>query len=150
MSLNVFHDSYKLTSKRFIAGIGVDLLSIERVEKLLKKNGSRFAAKILGGEELQLFYIRKSRNLKNAVNFLSSRFAMKEAFSKALGIGMTKPMAWREIQVFNSKNGKPEIVLSSDLSNWYEKKNYGTAHISASHDKGIVTAYVVIEYKFYT
>ncbi len=142
-------NNLKPLSSNFIAGIGTDLLSIERIECALKRKGIRFASKVLGAKELQIFYLRREKNLKNSIDFLSSRFALKEAFSKAIGIGMTMPMAWHRVQIINSAHGKPKLMLSRELSNWCKERCYGTTHISISHERNMVVANVVIEYGFH-
>jgi len=76
-----------------IAGIGMDLIYLDRIERALVRFGERFAAKILGADELQVFQRRKQRDARRGVRFLATRFAAKEAFSKAIALGMHAPMA---------------------------------------------------------
>lgn len=68
-----------------IGGIGMDLLRIDRIERALARHGDRFAEKILGPEELAKFHARRARDPVRGVRFLATRFAAKEAFSKAVG-----------------------------------------------------------------
>ena len=82
-----------------IAGIGMDLLRIDRIERALQRHGDRFAEKILGAEELQKFHARRARDPARGLRFLATRFAAKEAFSKAIGLGMRLPMTWRRVQI---------------------------------------------------
>ncbi|UOF93721.1 MAG: holo-ACP synthase [Bordetella sp.] len=129
-----------------IAGIGVDILYTSRIEKALTRSCMRFAEKILGLEELQNFYIRRNKNIKKSIKFLSSRFAAKEAFSKAVGIGINIPVRWKEVQIINSNNGRPTLFLSPKLFSWYNKF-YGKFHVSISDESDMVIAFVVIEHK---
>ena len=69
-----------------IAGIGMDLLRIDRIERALARHGDRFAEKILGVEELRKFHARRARDPVRGVRFLATRFAAKEAFPR--------PSAW--------------------------------------------------------
>ncbi len=89
-----------------IAGIGMDLLRIDRIERALARHGDRFAEKILGVEELQKFHARRARDPVRGLRFLATRFAAKEAFSKAIGLGMRMPMTWRRVQTLNAPGGR--------------------------------------------
>src|SRR3546814_9425286 len=77
-----------------IAGIGMDLLRIDRVERALARPGDRFAEKILGPEELLKFHAPRARDAARGVRFLATRFAAKEAISQAIGLAMRIPMTW--------------------------------------------------------
>lgn len=127
-----------------IAGVGIDLLRIERVEQALARRGDRFAQKILGADELAKFAARRSRDPQRGVRFLATRFAAKEAFSKAIGLGMRMPMAWRRMQTLNAPGGRPIVVLAEPLKTWYEAR-FGAAHVSLTDEHDMVAAYVVVE-----
>ena len=71
-----------------IFGIGTDILKIERVAAVLGRRGDRFAEKILGPDELEKYHRRKDKVAVRGLRFLATRFAAKEAFSKAIGLGM--------------------------------------------------------------
>lgn len=129
-----------------IAGIGIDLLRIDRIERALARHGDRFAEKILGAEELQKFHVRRNRDPQRGVTFLATRFAAKEAFSKAIGLGMRMPMTWRRVQTLNAPGGRPVIALSPPLREWYEAR-YGAAHVSITDETDMAAAYVVVECK---
>ena len=73
-------------------GIGTDIVSVSRIEQALKRQGSRFPERILTDSELKDF-----QNLRDPERFIAKRFAAKEAFSKAIGLGMRMPMAWQRI-----------------------------------------------------
>ena len=102
-----------------IASIGVDLLRIDRIERALAKRGERFAAKILGPEEMTKFRARSARDPARGIRFLATRFAAKEAFSKAIGLGMRMPMSWRRVQTLNAPGGRPVLVVAEPLRSWY-------------------------------
>ena len=99
-----------------IFGIGTDILQINRLEQALQRRGERFAEKILGPQELEKYHRRKTKVEARGLRFLATRFAAKEAFSKAIGLGMRMPMTWRSMQVLNapSSNG----LISSCWYNW--------------------------------
>jgi len=78
-----------------IYGIGTDIVQISRVKAALERSGPRFAEKILGPEELVKYHARRAKNEVRGLRFLATRFSAKEAFSKAIGLGMRMPMTWR-------------------------------------------------------
>jgi len=130
-----------------IAGVGIDLLRIDRVERALARRGERFALKILGADEIQVFRRRTARDAARGVRYLATRFAAKEAFSKAIGLGMRMPMWWTRMQTLNAANGQPVIVLAEPLRTWYEAAGFGAAHVSLTDEQDIVAAYVIVERK---
>ncbi len=127
-----------------IAGIGIDLMRIERIERALARRGDRFARKILGPQELVKFEARRARDPQRGIRFLATRFAAKEAFSKAIGLGMRMPMVWHRVQTLNAPSGKPVIVLAEPLRGWYEAR-FGVAHVSITDEYDMAAAYVVVE-----
>lgn len=129
-----------------IAGIGMDLLRIDRVERALARHGDRFAEKILGPEELQKFHARRARDAARGVRFLATRFAAKEAFSKAIGLGMRMPMTWTRVQTLNAPGGRPVLVIAPSLLEWYVPR-FGAAHVSITDESDLAAAYVVVERK---
>tara|TARA_B110000967_G_scaffold1267_1_gene1317 strand:+ start:1294 stop:1677 length:384 start_codon:yes stop_codon:yes gene_type:complete len=88
-----------------IFGIGIDIVDISRIKKLLEKN-NRFINKIFSAKE-----IKYCESRSNKVASYSKRFAAKEAFAKALGMGISKGISFNEISINNNKNGAPFIVL---------------------------------------
>jgi holo-[acyl-carrier protein] synthase len=127
-----------------IASIGVDLLRIDRIERALAKRGERFAEKILGPEEMARFRARSARDAARGVRFLATRFAAKEAFSKAIGLGMRMPMSWRRVQTLNAPGGRPVLVVAEPLRSWYVER-FGAAHVSITDESDMAVAYVVVE-----
>ena len=87
-----------------ILGIGIDIIDNKRIKESIKNN--KFKNRIYSSNELKL-----SKKTKNKVAFFSKRFAAKEAFSKALGTGISKGINFKEIIILNEKNGKPFIKL---------------------------------------
>jgi len=129
-----------------IAGIGVDLMRVERIAHAMARHGDRFAIKILGRDELAKFYTRRARDPARGLRFLATRFAAKEAFAKAIGLGMRMPMAWQRVQTLNAPGGRPILVLGPELLSWYEQR-FGPGHVSITDEADIVAAYVVVESK---
>ena len=85
-------------------GIGTDIVKISRIKKNIKKKS--FINRLFNPKE-----ILKCNKRKNSSNCFAKRFAAKEAFSKALGTGISKQVNFNEIIVLNEKNGKPFIKL---------------------------------------
>ena len=127
-----------------IAGIGTDIARVDRVAAAYARHGDRFAQRILGEREWLVFQRRKARDAQRGVRYLATRFAAKEAFSKAIGLGMHTPMSWRRMEVVNAPGGKPQVVLNEPLAGWYAER-FGAAHISVSDEKDMVTAFAVVE-----
>jgi len=127
-----------------IYGIGTDLLRRERIVDALARRGERFATKILGPEELAVFRRRSARLPERGVTYLATRFAAKEAFSKAIGLGMRMPMTWRAVQILKEPTGKPRVVASGALAEWMAARNL-VAHISVTDEADIVAAFAVVE-----
>ena len=127
-----------------IYGIGTDILRRERIVAALERHGERFAAKILGPEELAVFRRRSARLPARGITYLATRFAAKEAFSKAIGLGMRMPMTWRAVQILKEPTGKPRVVPGGALAEWMAARNL-TAHISVTDEADIVAAFAVVE-----
>jgi len=129
-----------------IYGIGTDIIQISRIEEALARHGDRFAEKILGQEELDKYRRRKSKVEARGVRFLASRFAAKEAFSKAIGLGMRMPMTWRAMQTLNAPSGKP-IVVTSGVLNDFMEQNGLVAQVSITDEADYAVAFVIVEKK---
>lgn len=129
-----------------IYGIGTDIIRISRVEGVLARNGDRFAEKILGPEELETYHARKANVEARGLRFLATRFAAKEAFSKAIGLGMHMPMTWQAMQTLNAPSGKPVAVTSGALKTFMEEHGL-TAQISITDEAEYAVAFVIVEKK---
>lgn len=127
-----------------IYGIGTDICKIPRIEAALARHGERFARKILGPQELEKFRARSAKNAVRGVRFLATRFAAKEAFSKAIGLGLRMPMTWPAAQMLNHTSGKPMIVCSGVLAEFMEK-NRLSAQVTISDEEEYAVAFVIVE-----
>lgn len=126
-----------------IYGIGTDIVQIARIEAALARSGERFAEKILGPEELARYHARSERNDVRGVRYLATRFSAKEAFSKAIGLGMVMPMTWRSAQVLNAPSGKPQMVYSGELAEFMRQHKL-TAQVTVSDEADYGVAFVVV------
>lgn len=127
-----------------IAGIGTDLLRVERIERIYARHGDRFVRRVLGPDERLVHHRRRGRDPRRGILYLATRFAAKEAFSKAIGLGIHMPMTWSRAQILNRPGGAPEIHLSGPLADWYAAR-FGRAHVSMTDEADMVAAFVVIE-----
>ena len=96
-------------------GIGTDIIKVDRIKKLIKKRN-------LKKRLFNLNEIKKCEKTKNTSNCFAKRFAAKEAFSKALGTGISKGINFNEIIILNEKNGKPFIKLLNKTKFNVEKR----------------------------
>jgi len=126
-----------------IYGIGTDIVQISRVEAALARNGERFAEKILGPQELEKYHARRARSEVRGLRFLATRFSAKEAFSKAIGLGMRMPMTWRSAQMLNDPSGKPLIVCSGALAEFMQQ-NQLSAQVTISDEADYGVAFVIV------
>jgi holo-[acyl-carrier protein] synthase len=127
-----------------IYGIGTDICDIRRIRASLEKHGERFAQKVLSDNEMQTYRARSERWPERGVRYVATRFSAKEAFSKAIGMGMRMPMTWRLCEVAKLPSGQPTLVLHGVLKEWFEAKGL-SAHVSVSDESDYATSYVVVE-----
>jgi holo-[acyl-carrier protein] synthase len=126
-----------------IYGIGTDIVQISRVQAALARSGERFAEKILGPEELVKYHARRAKNEVRGLRFLATRFSAKEAFSKAIGLGMRMPMTWRSAQMLNAPSGKPTIVCSGALDEFMRTHRL-SAQVTISDEADYGVAFVIV------
>jgi holo-[acyl-carrier protein] synthase len=127
-----------------IYGIGTDLCDVRRIAKTLERRGDRFAEKVLGPHELGVFHARRASVEARGLRYLATRFSAKEAFSKAIGLGIHMPMTWRRCEVVKAPSGKPEILLHGALATWFEARRL-RAHVTLTDESDYAAAFVVVE-----
>jgi holo-[acyl-carrier protein] synthase len=127
-----------------IYGIGTDLCDVRRMAATLARRGDRFAERVLGPAELQVFHARRARAEARGLRFLATRFSAKEAFSKAIGLGIRMPMTWRACEILNEASGKPVIRLSGVLAQWCAERRL-VAHVTVTDESDYVASFVVVE-----
>lgn len=127
-----------------IYGIGTDIIRIDRVAAALGRHGDRFAERVLGTEELQKYHARKAKVEARGLRFLATRFAAKEAFSKAIGLGIHMPMTWRAAQILNAPSGKPIVVTSGKLAEFMQQNGL-SAQVSITDEVDYAVAFVIVE-----
>ena len=127
-----------------IYGIGTDICDIRRIHGALQRRGERFAETVLGAAELGVYLERRRRWPDRAVRYLATRFSAKEAFSKAIGLGLRMPMTWRHCEILNRASGQPQVVLHHDLARWFADQHL-TAHVTLSDESDYATSFCVVE-----
>ena len=127
-----------------IVGIGTDLVEIARIEEAVGRFGDRFAQRILGPAEWQRYIVRRDRSARRGIAYLATRFAAKEAISKALGLGMRMPMTWRAVEIVNAPSGAPLAQARGALAAHLTERGL-RLHVSVTDERSVAMAYAVAE-----
>ena len=127
-----------------IYGIGTDICDVRRIRASLERHGERFAARVLSEQEFKTWKTRSARWPERGIRYLATRFSAKEAFSKAIGLGMRMPMTWRLCEIANERSGKPVIVLHGELKEWFEARGL-QAQVSVTDESDYAASFCVVE-----
>ena len=124
-----------------IIGIGTDIIDIRRIDKTIKKYGTRFKKKCFLESE-----INRSEKRKNIVESYAKRYAAKEACAKALGTGLARGVFWKDIEIKNNILGKPLIYLHNNAADLLKNlsSNKVKIEVSLSDEKKYAIANVII------
>jgi holo-[acyl-carrier protein] synthase len=120
-----------------IVGMGIDVCSIERMRRALERHGDRFFARICSEAE------RKDLSGRDVATALAGRFAVKEAFAKALD--GARGVGWHEVEVRREPSGRPTLTLHGNATAMVEKFGANKWHVSITHDAGVAVAIVILE-----
>jgi holo-[acyl-carrier protein] synthase len=120
-----------------IVGIGIDLVEVDRIEKILKNRGRRFISRIFTENEIDF-----CNQKVNAAECYAARFAAKEALAKALGHGLCEHFKWTDVEVSKESSGKPAFIVHGKTGQLVHNKR---VVLSISHTKSLAVAMVVIE-----
>ncbi|PWW45977.1 holo-ACP synthase [Melaminivora alkalimesophila] len=127
-----------------IYGIGTDICDVRRIRASLARHGDRLAERVLAEAELATWRARSARWPERGVRYLATRFSAKEAFSKAIGLGMRMPMTWRACEVRNLPSGQPAIVLHGELAEWFAERGL-RCHLSVTDESDYAASFCVVE-----
>ncbi|GAC1354223.1 MAG: holo-ACP synthase [Variovorax sp.] len=127
-----------------IYGIGTDICDVRRIAATFERQGERFARRVLSDAEFAIWKTRSGRWPRRGLSYLATRFSAKEAFSKAIGLGMRTPMSWRLCEIANLPSGKPVIVLHGGLKDWFEAEGLA-AHVTVTDETEYAASFVVVE-----
>ena len=123
-----------------IRGIGVDIVKVDRIEKAVERWGHRFLKRIFTAAEIE-----RCQKRARPAQCLALRFAAKEAFAKALGLGMRKGLRWRDIEVVHDNFGKPDLLLHNQAQRLLEAVEASRTWLSLSDERESALAVVVLE-----
>lgn len=124
-----------------ILGVGLDLIEVERIEESLARHGSRFIDRIAHGPEKGL----APAETKAQARYWAGRFAVKEAFAKALGTGIGDTVRFSSVGAARGAHGKPEIVMDEGLSAELKRRGIDKVHVSLTHSLRDAAAVVILE-----
>lgn len=123
-----------------ISGLGTDIVRSSRFRRFLERNKTSVLDRLFDEEE-RAYALAKA----DPAQHLAARFAAKEAFLKAMGLGLRLGLAWREIGVRRDEMGRPFIVLSGRAAEEFQNRGHGLIHLSCSHDGDYAFATVILE-----
>jgi holo-[acyl-carrier protein] synthase len=124
-----------------IYGIGVDLVRVARIAQVLERYGDRFLNRVFTPQE-----IAHCRGKVGTAAGLALRFAAKEAFSKALGVGLRRDgIRWREVEVVPDSRGKPELKVTGKAAQLCAAAGIVNLHLSLTDEDHLALAVVVLE-----
>ncbi|UOF92122.1 holo-ACP synthase [Fodinisporobacter ferrooxydans] len=130
-----------------IAGIGVDLADLKRIREVLERHREGFIRRIFSGQEQRNHTaFLQTPTSSRTVEFIGGRFAVKEAVSKALGCGIGT-IGWHDIEVVQLPSGAPSVQLTGQALALAAARKIEKWHVSISHAKDSVVAFVVAETK---
>jgi holo-[acyl-carrier protein] synthase len=124
-----------------VLGVGMDVVDVVRFRRTLDRLGDPFVRRIF--TEAEAAYA--DRSPRRRAERLGARFAAKEAFGKAMGLGMTQSTRWREIEVEHDPRGRPVLCLHGDTRTAAADRGVTHMHLSLSHDGDVAAAVVVLE-----
>lgn len=127
-----------------VYGIGTDICDVRRIRASVERHGERFAERVLSEAELAVYRRRSERWPDRGLRFLATRFSAKEAFSKAIGLGLRMPMTWRTCEIANLPSGQPVIVLHGELKTWFDAKGL-RAQVSVTDETDYAASFVIVE-----
>ncbi|USE39072.1 holo-ACP synthase [Endozoicomonas sp. SCSIO W0465] len=122
-----------------IAGIGTDIVRIDRIDRSLSRLGEKFARRVLTDYELSQWQERSS-----SAAWLAKRFAAKEAVAKAFGTGIGK-LSFQHIEVRNNTSGAPELYLYDYGLELQQQRVVKQLHLSLADEQDNAIAFVVLE-----
>ncbi|MBN2808197.1 MAG: holo-ACP synthase [Deltaproteobacteria bacterium] len=123
-----------------IVGIGSDIVQVSRIETLVARYGRRFLQRVFSETETAYAFAKA----RPAIH-LAARFAAKEAFVKALGLGLREGLSWCDVEVINNNLGQPQLKLHNRAHRVCYEKNQAVSWLSLSHEQDFALAFVVLE-----
>jgi holo-[acyl-carrier protein] synthase len=123
-----------------IFGTGIDIVDITRFDRLVEEGNVRLFERLFTPHEIE-YCAGKAR----CAQHYALRFAAKEAFLKACGLGLREGLSWHDVEVINDSLGKPELRLHGKALKLATDQNFNRTFVSLSHDGAYAVAMVVLE-----
>jgi holo-[acyl-carrier protein] synthase len=123
-----------------IKGTGIDIVNIERIERLMGRWGDQFLNRVYTEEE-----ISRCKRMSHPSECFAIRFAAKEAFLKAIGSGLRHGIQWTDIEVKNDPMGRPFLHLCRKAEKVLQSHQIERTYLTLSHDRPFAVAHVLLE-----
>lgn len=123
-----------------IVGIGVDLVSVDRIRETVERHGERARERLFTPRELA-----DCDGRSDPYECLAARFAAKEAAFKALGTGQGPGMRWTDVEVISGNSGRPRLEISDQTAELARQLSVSRTHVTLTHDAGLACAVVIME-----
>ena len=123
-----------------IVGVGIDLCAVVRIAELDERYGERFLRRVFTEAELA-----RCRNPRRRHECLAGRFAAKEAALKALGTGLSRGIAWHDVELVGGESQRPSIAWHRRAAAIFAERGAVRSSVSVTHDAGMAAAVVILE-----
>jgi len=123
-----------------VAGIGTDIVRVQRFARFIQRNDEALLKRMFTSDELAYALPRKC-----ADQHLAARFAAKEAFVKALGLGLRDGITWHDMEVVRDDLGCPSLRITGRAAEIVAARKLGNIFLSYSHEEEYAVATVVLE-----
>jgi holo-[acyl-carrier protein] synthase len=122
-----------------VIGVGIDLVKIDRIQKMVEKWNKRFLNRIFTSDEQRYSY-----SFRHPFPHLAGRFAIKEAVFKAIGTGWRDGVKWTDIEVYNESSGQPRVRVYGKVKKKIEDQGVTNIQASISHDTEYSVGQIVL------
>ncbi len=124
-----------------IVGLGTDLIEISRISDSIERFGQQFLDRVFTSDEIA--YCQRKRH--KAAESFAARFAAKEAAAKALGTGISRGVAWREIEIVRAPGERPEMRFTGRAAERALTLGVVRSSVSLTHSRDLAMAVIVLE-----
>lgn len=122
-----------------ILGLGLDLVSISRIQKNIDRFGAHFLERILTDAELAALPLGRE------ATFVAGRFAAKEAAVKAIGTGFSQGVTWHDLEILPQVSGQPHLHFRGEALRHSLSMGVRRVSISISHERELAVSVVILE-----
>jgi holo-[acyl-carrier protein] synthase len=123
-----------------IFGTGIDIVDISRFERFVRENNEPLFNRVFTPGERTYCDVKR-----RSAQHYALRFAAKESFLKALGTGLRDGLSWRDMEVVNDPQGKPELMIHGRAEELFRQNRLSRIFLSLSHDGNYAIASVILE-----